>query len=73
SEERSRQLFSEVVNRSRTNLTFSDYDAARKPADFLAQLCPQPACAFLPDFVRNPDATLSLSEQDLSELRQRFC
>lgn len=73
SEERSRQLFSEVVNHSRTNLTFSDYDAARKPADFLAQLCPQPACAFLPDFVRNPDATLSLSEQDLSELRQRFC
>lgn len=73
SEERSYQLFSGIVNHSNTNLTFPDYDAARKPADFLSQLCPQAARAFLPEFVRNPDATLSLTEQSLSELRQRFC
>jgi hypothetical protein len=73
SEERSYQLFSGIVNHSSTNLTFPDYDAARKPADFLAQLCPQAARAFLPEFIRNPDATLSLSEQDRSELVQRFC
>ncbi len=71
-ESNSQELFSAVVNSCQTNLTFSDYDARRKAADFLSQIAKDPARPLLPTFIQNEDATLSLSPESLSEFQSAF-
>lgn len=71
-EENSQQLFSAVVNLCDTDLVFHDYDVRRQAAAFLAEISKQPAKAILPEFVRNPDATLSLSDSALENLLAAF-
>ena len=71
--ENSQSLFSTAVNLSKNSLTFSDYDSRRQAANFLAELCPEPARVISSEFVRNPDATLSLSDNCERMLRDAFC
>ena len=71
--ENSQSLFSTAVNLTKNNLTFSDYDTRRQAANFLAELCPQPARVIPAEFTRNVDATLSLSADCQRELCDAFC
>lgn len=68
SEENSSQLFTAVVNAGSSDLVYSDFDSRRKAADFLSRFCEQPAQVVPFSFVKNPDATLSLSEPAEKEL-----
>ena len=68
SEENSSRLFTAVVNAGSSDLVYSDFDSRRKAADFLSLFCEQPAQIIPFSFVKNPDATLSLSESAEKEL-----
>lgn len=70
--ENSNKLFNDIVNLSNTNLIFSDYDSRKKAADFLGTISTEPAVSFVPEFVRNQDATLTLSTQDREKLCSLF-
>ena len=68
SEENSSHLFTAVVNAGSSDLVYSDFDSRRKAADFLSRFCEQPAQIIPFSFVKNPDATLSLSDSAEKEL-----
>ena len=68
SEENSSRLFTAVVNAGSSDLVYSDFDSRRKAADFLSRFCEQPAQIVPFSFVKNPDATLSLSNSAEKEL-----
>ena len=68
SEENSSRLFTAVVNAGSSDLVYSDFDSRRKAADFLSRFCEQPAQIIPFSFVKNPDATLSLSDSAEKEL-----
>lgn len=72
-ENRSQQLFSDIVNLCRTNLTFADYASRKKAADFIPRFTESPASALRLQFTQNRDATLSLSPDSLSEFQSAFC
>ena len=72
-ENRSQQLFSDIVNLCRTNLTFADYASRKKAADFISRFTESPASALCLQFIQNRDATLSLSPDSLSEFQSAFC
>lgn len=65
-------LFSAAVNAGTSDLTYPDYDARRQAAAFLSQLSKQPAQPLTAEFVRNPDATLSLSGSSLQAVLDAF-
>lgn len=65
-------LFSAAVNAGTSDLIFSDYDTRRQAAAFLSQLSEQPAQPLTAEFVRNPDATLSLSDDSLQAVLAAF-
>lgn len=68
----SSSLFSAAVNAGTSDLIFSDYDTRRQAAAFLSQLSEQPAQPLTAEFVRNPDATLSLSDDSLQAVLAAF-
>lgn len=68
SEENSSRLFTAVVNAGSSDFVYSDFDSRRKAADFLSRFCEQPAQIVPFSFVKNPDATLSLSDSAEKEL-----
>lgn len=68
----SSSLFSAAVNAGTSDLIFSDYDARKQAASFLSQLSEQPAQPLTAEFVRNPDATLSLSDDSLQKVLAAF-
>ena len=68
----SSSLFSAAVNAGTSDLIFSDYDPPRPAAAFLAQLSEEPAQPLTTAFVRNPDATLSLSDDSLQAVLAAF-
>lgn len=68
----SSSLFSAAVNAGTSDLIFSDYDARKQAASFLSQLSEQPAQPLTAEFVRNPDATLSLSDDSLQAVLAAF-
>lgn len=68
----SEKLFSAVVNHCDSDLHYSDYDSRKQAASFLGSVCPDPAKAVELHFVRNPDATLSLTQTSLENLQQCF-
>lgn len=68
----SSSLFSAAVNAGTSDLIFSDYDARKQAAAFLSQLSEQPAQPLTAEFVRNPDATLSLSADSLQKVLAAF-
>lgn len=65
-------LFSAAVNAGTSDLIFSDYDTRRQAAAFLSQLSEEPAQPLTAEFVRNPDATLSLSDDSLQAVLAAF-
>ena len=65
-------LFSAAVNAGTSDLIFSDYDTRRQAAAFLSQLSEQPAQPLTAEFVRNLDATLSLSDDSLQAVLAAF-
>ena len=65
-------LFSAAVNAGTSDLIFSDYDTRRQAAAFLSQLSEEPAQPLTAAFVRNPDATLSLSADSLQAVLAAF-
>lgn len=65
-------LFSAAVNAGTSDLIFSDYDARKQAAAFLSQLSEQPAQPLTAEFVRNLDATLSLSDDSLQAVLAAF-
>lgn len=65
-------LFSAAVNAGTSDLIFSDYDTRRQAAAFLSQLSEEPAQPLTAAFVRNPDATLSLSDDSLQAVLAAF-
>ena len=68
----SSSLFSAAVNAGTSDLIFSDYDTRRQAAAFLSQLSEEPAQPLTAEFVRNPDATLSLSADSLQKVLAAF-
>ena len=68
----SSSLFSAAVNAGTSDLIFSDYDTRRQAAAFLSQLSEEPAQPLTAEFVRNPDATLSLSDDSLQAVLAAF-
>ena len=68
----SSSLFSAAVNAGTSDLIFSDYDTRKQAAAFLSQLSEQPAQPLTAEFVRNPDATLSLSADSLQKVLAAF-
>lgn len=68
----SSSLFSAAVNAGTSDLIFSDYDTRRQAAAFLSQLSEEPAQPLTAAFVRNPDATLSLSTDSLQKVLAAF-
>ena len=68
----SSSLFSAAVNAGTSDLVFSDYDTRRQAASFLSQLSEEPAQPLTAEFVRNPDATLSLSDDSLQKVLAAF-
>ncbi len=68
----SSSLFSAAVNAGTSDLIFSDYDARKQAASFLSQLSEQPAQPLTAEFVRNLDATLSLSADSLQAVLAAF-
>ena len=68
----SSSLFSAAVNTGTSDLIFSDYDARKQAASFLSQLPEEPAQPLTAEFVRNPDATLSLSDDSLQKVLAAF-
>ena len=68
----SSSLFSAAVNTGTSDLIFSDYDARKQAASFLSQLSEEPAQPLTAEFVRNPDATLSLSDDSLQKVLAAF-
>ena len=68
----SSSLFSAAVNTGTSDLIFSDYDARKQAASFLSQLSEEPAQPLTAEFVRNPDATLSLSADSLQKVLAAF-
>lgn len=68
----SSSLFSAAVNAGTSDLIFSDYDTRRQAAAFLSQLSEEPAQPLTTEFVRNPDATLSLSADSLQKVLAAF-
>lgn len=68
----SSSLFSAAVNAGTSDLIFSDYDTRRQAAAFLSQLSEEPAQPLTTAFVRNPDATLSLSADSLQKVLAAF-
>lgn len=68
----SSSLFSAAVNAGTSDLIFSDYDTRRQAAAFLSQLSEEPAQPLTAAFVRNPDATLSLSADSLQAVLAAF-
>lgn len=68
----SSSLFSAAVNAGTSDLIFSDYDTRRQAAAFLSQLSEEPAQPLTAAFVRNPDATLSLSDDSLQAVLAAF-
>ena len=68
----SSSLFSAAVNAGASDLIFSDYDTRRQAAAFLSQLSEEPAQPLTAEFVRNPDATLSLSDDSLQAVLAAF-
>lgn len=68
----SSSLFSAAVNAGTSDLIFSDYDARKQAASFLSQLSEEPAQPLTAEFVRNPDATLSLSDDSLQAVLAAF-
>lgn len=68
----SSSLFSAAVNAGTSDLIFSDYDTRRQAAAFLSQLSEEPAQPLTAEFVRNPDATLSLSADSLQAVLAAF-
>lgn len=68
----SSSLFSAAVNAGTSDLIFSDYDARKQAASFLSQLSEEPAQPLTAEFVRNPDATLSLSADSLQKVLAAF-
>ena len=68
----SSSLFSAAVNAGTSDLIFSDYDARKQAASFLSQPSEQPAQPLTAEFVRNPDATLSLSADSLQKVLAAF-
>lgn len=65
-------LFSAAVNAGTSDLIFSDYDTRKQAASFLSQLSEEPAQPLTAEFVRNPDATLSLSDDSLQAVLAAF-
>lgn len=72
-ENRSQQLFSDIVNLCQTNLTFSDYASRKKAADFISRFTEAPASVLRLQYTKNRDATLSLSQDSLSKFQSAFC
>ena len=68
----SSSLFSAAVNAGTSDLIFSDYDTRRQAAAFLSQLSEEPAQPLTAEFVHNPDATLSLSDDSLQAVLAAF-
>ena len=68
----SSSLFPAAVNAGTSDLIFSDYDARKQAASFLSQLSEEPAQPLTAEFVRNPDATLSLSADSLQKVLAAF-
>lgn len=68
----SSSLFSAAVNAGTSDLIFSDYDTRKQAAAFLSQLSEEPAQPLTAEFVRNPDATLSLSDDSLQAVLAAF-
>lgn len=68
----SSSLFFAAVNAGTSDLIFSDYDTRKQAAAFLSQLSEEPAQPLTAEFVRNPDATLSLSDDSLQAVLAAF-